>query len=365
MKVVASSRRHPIVRGAMEATLTIAFLLPENPPAQLLANLPSSEDGLKILVMNTANKFHLTTISGITWVPPTKPSILEAALDAHPECKWIHAFSAGVDYIAEFIKRRLLNSDVALSNGRGAFSDSLAEYAIAAAFQQVLQAVRAEPACEKVGQVCDADDCGQDDGLCRLRPHWPDDGKARGAARAASHWAPSPSKQARAVGRERANLAATYGMDDAATFYSQCDFVVCSLPLTDESKEIINADSFEAMKASTVFISLGRGAVVDEAALHKALTTGQIAGAACDVFATEPLPESSPLWECDNLLMTAHNADLTEDYFPLAVKPTRWRENLEAFKKGSGAARDAGGQGQGRDTEVVAVVVGLRNGRYL
>ena len=41
--------------------------------------------------------------------------------------------------------------------------------------------------------------------------------------------------------------------------------------------------------------------------------SGAIAGAACDVFATEPLPQSSPLWECENLLMTAHNADLTED----------------------------------------------------
>ena len=319
----------------MAATLTIAFLLPENPPAQLLANLPSSEDGLKILVIEHGQQVPSdATISGITWVPPTKPSILEAALDAHPECKWIHAFSAGVDYIAEFIKRRLLNSDVALSNGRGAFSDSLAEYAIAAALHF-----------NKCFKRCEQN---------RLSKKWDKfvmptiAGKTMGFV-GYGHIGQTTAKLAAPLGlrliglrrhpnkRERSaanapTLAATYGMDDSATFYSQCDFVVCSLPLTDESKEIINADSFEAMKASTVFISLGRGAVVDEAALHKALTTGQIAGAACDVFATEPLPESSPLWECDNLLMTAHNADLTEDYFPLAVKT--WRENLEAFKKG-------------------------------
>ena len=288
----------------MEATLTIAFLLPENPPAQLLANLPSSEDGLKILVIEHGQQVPAdATISGITWVPPTKPAILEAALDAHPECKWIHAFSAGVDYIAEFIKRRLLNSDVALSNGRGAFSDSLAEYAIAAALHF-----------NKCFKRCEQN---------RLAKKWDKfvmptiAGKTMGFV-GYGHIGQTTAKLAAPLGlrliglrrhpnkRERSaanapTLAATYGMDDAATFYSQCDFVVCSLPLTDESKEIINADSFEAMKASTVFISLGRGAVVDEAALHKALTTGQIAGAACDVFATEPLPESSPLWECDNL----------------------------------------------------------------
>lgn len=54
---------------------------------------------------------------------------------------------------------------------------------------------------------------------------------------------------------------------------------------------------------------------------------------ACDaVFATEPLPADSPLWECDNLLMTAHNADLTEDYWLLAIKT--WCDNLKCFQAG-------------------------------
>jgi len=85
------------------------------------------------------------------------------------------------------------------------------------------------------------------------------------------------------------------------------------------------------MKPSCVFISLGRGAAVDEAALFNALTSGQIMAAACDVFATEPLPADSPLWDCENLLLTAHNADLTEDcklgscpVWNCASKPTHW-----------------------------------------
>ena len=98
------------------------------------------------------------------------------------------------------------------------------------------------------------------------------------------------------------------------------------------------------MKNSAYLISLGRGAAVDEAALHHALTSGQIAGAACDVFATEPLPEDSPLWECENLLITAHNADLTYDYFKLGL--ATWRKNAERVVRGEPLAtpvdRDAG-----------------------
>jgi len=86
------------------------------------------------------------------------------------------------------------------------------------------------------------------------------------------------------------------------------------------------------MKPSCVFISLGRGATVDEVALVAALQQGTIAGAACDVFETEPLPESSPLWSCDNLLLTAHNADLTEDFFARAWKI--WSDNFACFRNG-------------------------------
>lgn len=108
---------------------------------------------------------------------------------------------------------------------------------------------------------------------------------------------------------------------------------MCSLPLTDESRKAVGASAFAAMKPSCVFISLGRGAAVDEDALCAALTSGGLCGAACDVFATEPLPQDSPLWACDNLLLTAHNADLTEDYFDLALQT--WQENLACYVRGA------------------------------
>eukprot|EP00966_Prymnesium_polylepis_P078642 1822715-Prymnesium_polylepis.1 len=74
---------------------------------------------------------------------------------------------------------------------------------------------------------------------------------------------------------------------------------------------------------------MGRGIAVDEAALVEALRAKAIAGAALDVFEVEPLPATSPLWECDNLLLTAHNADYTHDYFELGWKV--WAANLDCF----------------------------------
>ena len=71
------------------------------------------------------------------------------------------------------------------------------------------------------------------------------------------------------------------------------------------------------MKSSAVFISIGRGAVVDEGALAEALAGGRIKGAALDVFTQEPLPPSSPFWRLANVLITAHNADYTADYLQL------------------------------------------------
>ena len=82
------------------------------------------------------------------------------------------------------------------------------------------------------------------------------------------------------------------------------------------SREII----FHAMKPSAVLVNLGRGAVVDEEALIEALRAGKIAGAALDVTTQEPLPEGHPLYALENVLLSFHTADLTDDYFDLTLQ---------------------------------------------
>ena len=85
---------------------------------------------------------------------------------------------------------------------------------------------------------------------------------------------------------------------DKRELFASSDFVVCVLPGTPQTLDYCGPEEFAAMKPDGVFISIGRGVCVDEDALAAALQAGAIKGAALDVFKVEPLPESSPLWDC-------------------------------------------------------------------
>lgn len=97
-----------------------------------------------------------------------------------------------------------------------------------------------------------------------------------------------------------------YPSEALATMARDCDYLVNLLPLTDKTRGMINADIFAAMKPTAVLINIGRGGVVDEAALIEALKNGRLGGAALDVFETEPLPHTSPLWKMENIIISPH-----------------------------------------------------------
>jgi D-2-hydroxyacid dehydrogenase (NADP+) len=110
------------------------------------------------------------------------------------------------------------------------------------------------------------------------------------------------------------------------------DFVALACPLTDETHHLVDADVLETMDDDAYLINVARGSVVDEPALIEALETDAIAGAALDVFETEPLPEESPLWEFDEVLVTPHRSGSTVDYFRLVGDIVR--ENVERLEAG-------------------------------
>jgi len=83
------------------------------------------------------------------------------------------------------------------------------------------------------------------------------------------------------------------------------------------------------MKKEAYFLNLARGNVVDENALIKALENKEIAGAALDVFSTEPLPEDSPLWEMENVIITPHLAAISPQYNKRAMEV--FRKNLRLY----------------------------------
>jgi phosphoglycerate dehydrogenase-like enzyme len=96
------------------------------------------------------------------------------------------------------------------------------------------------------------------------------------------------------------------------TLVSQSDFVALTVPLTPATLGLMNASRFARMKPDACLINVGRGPLVDEAALLAVLRERKIGGAALDVFEREPLPADSPLWGLENLLITPHTAGLTE-----------------------------------------------------
>jgi len=112
--------------------------------------------------------------------------------------------------------------------------------------------------------------------------------------------------------KEGALAAEVFGLGDLDRVLERSDFVVLAAPLTEKTREFINAERLGHMRPEAYFINLSRGALVDEPALIAALRHKRIAGAALDVFSAEPLPADSPLWELDNLLITPHTAAVTE-----------------------------------------------------
>lgn len=331
-------------QSAGPAPLVVAILLPKDAPASLISVLPRSDRRARIQVIHSDADIATVDVSAVTaivWVPPAPEARLKALYDrVANQVRWIHSLSAGVDGISDFISTRLATSPIPLTNGRGAFSSSLAEYAIAACLHFNKQFSRCER--NRVSKQWDKFTMGTLRGKTLGFVGFGDIAKATAALAAPFGLRlialrRSPGKTSAEPGAPQ--LARTYGAKESAAFYRECDFIVCSLPLTEETQKSVGKAAFAAMKPSAVFVSLGRGAVIDEAALHDALTTGKIAGAACDVFATEPLPTESPLWGCSKLLVTAHNADLTDDYFELAFRT--WGDNLDCLLAGAPAHKMA------------------------
>ena len=103
-----------------------------------------------------------------------------------------------------------------------------------------------------------------------------------------------------------------------------------TLPLTDETRHLIDGDVFEKMKHGAVLVNIARGAVVDTAALTEALKT-KLFGAVLDVFEEEPLSEDSPLWEMENVIVTPHNSFVGDGNADRLFRLIS--ENLEGIKK--------------------------------
>jgi phosphoglycerate dehydrogenase-like enzyme len=104
----------------------------------------------------------------------------------------------------------------------------------------------------------------------------------------------------------RAARAGVHGPEDLDRLLSRADWVIAAAPLTDRTRGMFDARRFGVMQPSARFVNIGRGGLVVEDALAEALDKRWIAGAALDVFETEPLPRDSPLWRAPGLIVSPH-----------------------------------------------------------
>ena len=109
----------------------------------------------------------------------------------------------------------------------------------------------------------------------------------------------------------RLGLDLFYSLDQLYDMLKEADVLVVSVPDTPQTRKMIGRKVFEVLKPGAVIINIGRGTVIDEQELIKALDSGKIGSAILDVFETEPLPENSPLWDMPNVLVSPHSASTT------------------------------------------------------
>ncbi len=253
-----------------------------------------------------------------------------AAAQGAPNLRWLHTFNAGVD---NPVFRRFLDRGVVLSTSSGSTARPIAQSVIG-------------------GMLL----------LARPFLRWADAQRRRA-------WEPVPATEAPAdlegqrmtvvglgaIGTEVARLAQAIGLRVTGVrrtprrpgdpveriepptrlvdLARETDWLVLACPLTEETRGLVSAEVLRALPAGARLLNVARGEVVDEAALIAALREGHLAGAYLDVFAQEPLPADSPLWDLPNVIISPHNSAVaagnerraTEGYF---------LPNLERMRRG-------------------------------
>jgi phosphoglycerate dehydrogenase-like enzyme len=234
---------------------------------------------------------------------------VERIMEAAPGLEWIHARYAGLDRL---LFPALIESPIPVTNGSGVFSQSLGEFALLGVLyfaKYVPRMLRSQAerhwdhfdVLEISKQTMGIVGHGDIGRACAWRA------KAMGMKVLAlrRNTAPRPGDE---------HVDRLYRTDQMAEMLPECDYVTVAAPLTPDTEGLVGAKEFAAMKPEAVIITVGRGPVINEAAMVAALQRGQIRGAALDVFEVEPLPAESPLWAMENVLISPHCSDNTRDW---------------------------------------------------
>lgn len=257
----------------------------------------------------------------------TSLELLQQVWRLAPSIRWVHTLSAGLDNV---LFPELIKSPATLTNSRGIYSQSLAEFAIGSVlffakdFRRMLrnQAVSlwermtVEDARGRTLGIVGYGSTGE--AVARLA-------RPLGMRILALRARPELSGQDPMVNE-------VFGTAARLEMVPRCDYLVIAAPLTAATRALIGREEICAMRRNAVIINVGRGEVVDEEALVAALTQRRIRGAALDVFEIEPLPVGHPFYRLENVLLSPHSADHTADSVERATG--LFHENYGRFLRG-------------------------------
>ncbi len=230
-----------------------------------------------------------------------RTNALGEAWSAADQLSWIHATSAGVNTL---LIPELRASNIPVTNARGIFDTGIAEYVVG----QILSFCKDFIGNERLQQAQQWQHRETEliSGRSALVVGAGSIGRRIGElCQALGMSVDGIGRRARAGD---ATFGAIYAHDDLISVLPDYDFVIVAAPLTPDTEGLFGAAEFKAMHNSARFINIGRGPIMQTKPLVNALQTGEIAGAALDVFEQEPLPQGHPLWDLPNVRISAHMA---------------------------------------------------------
>ncbi len=244
-------------------------------------------------------------------------------LDKAKKVKWIQALSAGIEtYPIEEIKKR----GIILTNGRGIHKIHMAEYAICvmimlARNMHTMMRNKSEGKWER--KISQGEIYGATLGIIGL-----------------GSIGMEIAKKAKFMGMkvlgvkrdiiESEYVDKVYPQEEMAEVFKESDYIINLLPSIKSTSGLIDKKYFDVMKKDACFINMGRGSTVNEDDMADALKNGRIKAMASDVFKTEPLPENSPLWGIDNMIITPHICGESNKYIDRAIPIIE--NNIKSFK---------------------------------
>jgi len=310
----------------MTDSLTVVVL--GNPTGEHLKQLERLPESARVIA--TADESHAVASApeaDVVFCDMGKAGLLKKILPHAGKLRWIHSVSAGVESL---LFPEMLAHPATLTNGRGAYKRSLAEFVIAGAmyFAKNMPRLLADQKAGKWEQFYMEELFGKTMGIVG----YGEIGRAS-------------AEKAKAFGmkvlvlRRRPELSSSdplvdrvYTHADLREMLAQCDYIVAAAPNAPGTIGLIGGAEFAVMKPTAVIMNVGRGPVISESAMIGALSSGKIRGAALDVFDKEPLPTGHPFFTLPNVLLCPHSADRVTGWLETAMDV--FLANYERFEKG-------------------------------